>query len=202
MPMRRAASCQLPPPRPLPPLDHPIAWAPRPRWGKKVVREMNRLGMMVDLSHASVQTMKDVMQVSKAPIIFSHSSAFALCNSSRNVPDDVLKLVALNGGIVMVNFYTYFITCNATATIADVIGNTPTGLEDVSKYPQLLARLLEDPDWTEEDIKKLAGKNLLRVFGEVEEIRDKWRLAAVMPGEELIPAIYLKGHTDCMYLGS
>ncbi|KAK7793519.1 hypothetical protein R5R35_009504 [Gryllus longicercus] len=187
---------------------------------------MNRLGMMVDLSHASVQTMKDVMQVSKAPIIFSHSSAFALCNSSRNVPDDVLKLVALNGGIVMVNFYTYFITCNATATIADVIAHinhirdvagidhvglgagydginfTPTGLEDVSKYPQLLARLLEDPDWTEEDIKKLAGKNLLRVFGEVEEIRDKWRLAAVMPGEELIPAIYLKGHTDCMYLGS
>nr|CAD7443883.1 unnamed protein product [Timema bartmani] len=86
-----------------------------------VIREMNRLGMMVDLSHVSVQTMLDAVEVSKAPVIFSHSSALALCNSSRNVPDHVLTKLAINGGIVMVSFYNNFLSCSDTATLHDVI---------------------------------------------------------------------------------
>jgi membrane dipeptidase len=102
-------------------------------FGEQVVAEMNKLGMFVDISHVSIETMKHALRVSKAPVIASHSSAYALANHPRNVPDDVLKLVAENGGVVMVNFYPGFILAEAArsrAKMFDVVR------EMRKKYPK------------------------------------------------------------------
>jgi membrane dipeptidase len=211
-------------------------WKGLSPFGKQVVAEMNRLGIMIDLSHLSDDAARQVLEMSKAPVIASHSSCRAFTPQwERNMPDEIISLLGRNGGVIMINFGSSFLSDDyrkkeeaarpelmaymrannirfgdprmmefisdyrrrnniAFADVSDVVNHIdhvvklvgvdhvgfgsdfdgvgdslPTGLKDVSYYPNIIFHLLKR-GYSESDIKKICGENLLRVWSKVEEV--------------------------------
>ncbi|WWC58196.1 uncharacterized protein I303_100732 [Kwoniella dejecticola CBS 10117] len=178
-------------------------------WGVELVHELNRLGVMVDLSHTSDNTARDAIKASKAPIVWTHSGARAINNHPRNVPDEILNMIGdgpdQNHGIVLSVLFSTFIDPNNATTarvvdhiehIAKIVGKSHVGLgsdfngissavagmEDVSKWPNMIQELLFR-GWTESEIAGIMGGNLLRVMEEVENVKDD--LAHLPPSPEI-----------------
>jgi membrane dipeptidase len=230
--------------------DDPVHHGLTP-FGKAIVHEMNRIGMMVDLAHVSADVMHQAIATTRAPVIFSHSSAREIVDHPRDVPDDVLRMLPANGGIVMVNFYPGYISQAAAVraanraaeearvkalytgqperrkaaldawdaahprpvvTVSDVAdhvdhirkiagvdhvgigsdfdgieGQHPEGMDGVDRYP-VLFRELARRGWSDVDLAKLSGGNMLRVMERVEQV------AASMRGEA--PLIATIGELD------
>ena len=161
-------------------------------FGAQVIREMNRVGMMVDISHAGEQTFYDALDISQKPIVASHSSARALCNHPRNLTDDQLRALAMKGGVAQVTLYHGFLRENGTATIQDAIQHLNhmvkvMGIEHVgigtdfdgdggicgcASASELInfTRCLLKEHYSEEDIRRIWGGNFLRVMEEVQRI--------------------------------
>ncbi|KAF7192472.1 putative dipeptidase [Pseudocercospora fuligena] len=195
--------------------------------GKSAVKEMNRIGagvmphdkhadqepgMIIDCSHVSPDCARQVLELTKAPVMFSHSNAKSVFDCARNVPDKVLDMVPRNGGVVMVTFVPEHVAASRRDArlshvvdhlfyIAERIGwdhvglgsdfdvvlgiaSVIPGLEDVRCYPALLKAIL-DRGATEKQLAKVAGENMLRVWAGVEDVRDRMRQEGVLPVEDV-----------------